>query len=216
MYNTFRKNSRAYAFLEKLKSDAQSLKRLYIPKLIVAIAKVDPESVEVFADRVEQFTPRLILNMVDDPRDVDKAQKIRRSCQEYLGVSLDPLGVIFRDTLQDKALASRLPIIVYKPQSVLAQSIYRIAEKLLASEARTFTGVGGGENDSFRLMEEEAEEDFQVKLALIEDLLGQGTFTMGELAEAIRSQQYEITQLKKENLLLKSKILEAHKQGYKL
>jgi flagellar biosynthesis protein FlhG len=211
MYNTFKKNSRAYAYLEKLKKDAASLQRLYLPKLIEVIEEIDGESVSLLKKRIEQFYPRLILNQVDDPKDIDKALKIRRSCQEYL-------GVVFNDNLQDKALAARLPVIAYKPNSLIAQSIYRIAEKILVSQTRKFDGTPGGqsEGENYRQLEEEAEEDYLAKMSYLEDLVGSGTLTMGELAEAFKSQQYEITQLRKENLLLKSKILKAHEQGFKV
>ncbi|GMO51318.1 MAG: P-loop NTPase [Treponemataceae bacterium] len=217
MYNTFKKTSRAYAYLEKLRSDAKSLQRLYFPKLIEVIEGVDGESVEFLKNRMAQFYPRLILNQVDDPKDIDKALKIRRSCQEYLGIDLEYLGVVFTDNLQDKALASRLPVIVYKPGSLIAQSIYRIAEKILDSETREFgESAAADENENYRQIEEEAEEVYLSKMSYLEDLVGSGTLTMGELAEAFKSQQYEITQLRKENLLLKSKILQAREQGFKV
>jgi len=212
MYNTFKKNSKAYAYLEQLKSDAASLQRLYIPKLIENIEKIDFASAELFKRRMNQFKPRLILNMIDDPRDADKSLKIRRSCNEYLGLDLDHLGIIYKDTLQDKALASRLPIIIYKPQSLLAQSVYRIAEKIMNSETLTFDGLG----DSFDLAEAEAADDFEAKMSYVEDLLGSGALTTSDLAETIKVQQYEITQLRKENQLLKSKIVKACSQGFRL
>jgi flagellar biosynthesis protein FlhG len=216
MYNTFKKNSRAYAYLEKLKTDAQSLQRLYIPKLIEVIGEIDEVSIELLKKRISQFAPRLILNLVDEPKDIEKALKIRRSCQEYLGIDLEYLGVVARDNLQDKALAARLPVLVYKPQSLIAQSIYRIAEKIVNSETRKFTGGAVNENNNYRQIEEEAEEDFQNKMSYLEDLVGSGALTMGEISEAFKSQQYEITLLRKENLLLKSKILKAHEQGFRL
>lgn len=209
MYNTFKKNSKAYAYLEHLKTDAASLQKLYIPKLVENIATIDPNSAALFKHRMSQFKPRLVLNMIDDPRDADKSLKIRRSCNEYLGLDLDHLGVIYRDTLQDKALASRLPIIIYKPQSLLAQSVYRIAEKIISSETLSF-------DNSFELAESEAAEDFEAKMSYVEDLLGSGALTTGDLAETIKSQQYEITQLRKENQLLKSKIVKAYSQGFRL
>lgn len=213
MYNTFKKNSKAYAYLEQLKTDAASLQRLYIPKLVENIAMIDPASAALFKHRMEQFKPRLVLNMVDDPKDAEKSLKIRRSCNEYLGLDLEHLGVIYRDTLQDKALASRLPIIIYKPQSLLAQSVYRIAEKIITSETLKFDNTV---EDTFELAGSEAEEDFEQKMSYVEDLLGSGVLTTGDLAETIRSQQYEITQLRKENQLLKSKIVKAYSQGFKL
>lgn len=214
MYNSFKKNSKAYAYLEKLKNDAASMQRLYIPKLIDAIAEVDPENAELFRRRMRQFRPRLILNMLDSPKDAEKALKIRRSCKEYLGVELEHLGVIYRDVLQDIALASRLPIIVYKPQSVLAQAIYRIADKVRNSETLSFDQYLAASSDSFSNAEEDAAQDFEAKMTYIEDLVGTGTLTIEDVADVIKAQQYEITQLKKENALLKHKILKAHSQGF--
>ena len=212
MYNSFKKNSKAYAFLEDLKKDTKSLQRLYIPKLAEAIEKIDPTSAAVFKHRMKQFKPRLIMNMIDDPKDADKAQKIRRSCSEYLGLELEHLGVIYKDAMQDIALASRLPITVYKPQAMISQSVFRIADKILQSETLTFDK----DFDSFRNAETEAAEDFESKLSYIEDLLGTGALTMNDLAETIKSQQYEITQLRKENNLYKSKLLKAVQQGFKI
>ena len=216
MYNTFKRNSRAYAYLEKLKTDAQSLQRLYIPKLIEVIGEADSVSIDLLKQRIAQFAPRLILNQVDEPKDIDKALKIRRSCQEYLGIDMEYLGVVYRDNLQDKALAARLPVIIYKPQSLIAQSIYRIAEKIVYSETKQFSGGALTESDNYRQIEEEAEEGFLNKMSYLEDLVGSGTLTMGEISEAFKAQQYEITHLRKENLLLKSKILKAHEQGFKV
>ena len=53
-------------------------------------------------------------------------------------------------------------------------------------------------------------------MSYVEDLLGSGALTTSDLAEIIKSQQFELTQLKKENQLLKSKILKAAAQGFKL
>ena len=212
MYNTFKKNSKAYNYLEQLKSDATSLQRLYIPKLVENIAAIDPQSAALFKHRMNQFRPRLVLNMIDEPRDADKSMKIRRSCNEYLGLELEHLGIIYRDSLQDKALESRLPIIVYKPQSLLAQSIYRIADKIIASQTLTFDNAV----DSFEQAEAEAAEDLETKMSYVEDLLGSGALTTADLAEIIKSQQYDLTQLRKENQLLKSKLLKAAAQGFRL
>ncbi|HOQ93462.1 MAG TPA: P-loop NTPase [Treponemataceae bacterium] len=214
MYNSFKKNSKAYKFLESLKSDAHSLQRIYIPKLIDTLMQVDPQSTEVFRRRIARFKPRLILNMIDDPKDADKAQKIRRSCTEYLGLELEHLGIIYRDSLQDIALASRLPIVIYKPNAMLSQAIFRISEKIAFSETIRFDSDGN--YDSFQYAESEAQEDFENKMTYIEELLGTGALTMNELAETIKTQQYEISQLKKENALLKTKIVKALSQGFTL
>lgn len=215
MYNSFKKNSKAYQYLEQLKNDASSLQRLYIPKLTETIIRLDPKSAEVFIKRIQKFKPRLVMNMIENPKDADRAMKIRRSCTEYLGLTMDYLGVVYRDPMQDVALSSRLPITVYKPQSILSQSIYRIADKIMQSEDLNFDDAGLPA-DSFDLVGTEAEEDYEAKMSYVEDLIGSGALTTAELADTIKAQQYEITQLRKENVLLKSKIVKAHAQGFRL
>ncbi len=214
MYNSFKRNSAAYKYLEQLKTDTNTLQKLYIPKLTEAIRRIDPVSATTFEHRMSQFHPRLIMNMIDDPKDAEKAYRIRRSCQEYLGLDLEHLGVLYKDPMQDIALASRLPVTVYKPQSVLSQAIYRIAEKIIQSETIQFDNELA--DDSFAAADTEAEQDYSTKMTYVEDLLGSGALTTGELADTIRAQQYDITQLKNENTLLKTKLLKAIQQGYRV
>lgn len=219
MYNTFKKGSAGYKYLESLKKDSLSLQRLYIPKLVEILEKEDPEGTSLFKKRIDEFRPRLVMNMIDDPKDADKAQRIRRSCQQYLGLDLDHLGVIYRDTLQDKALSSRLPVVIYKPQSIIGQAIYRIAEKIMQSETLKFDDnydMTQASETSFEIAAEEANDDFGQKMAYIEELAGTGALTAGELAETLRQQQYELTRLRNENNLLKKKLLEASAKGFKV
>ena len=219
MYNTFKKGTHGYDYLKKLRSDSSSLQRLYIPKLVEELEKIDSENTALFIQRKNQFHPRLVMNCIDNPVDAEKAQKIRRSCSQYLGLNLEHLGVIYRDNLQDRALASRLPIIVYKPQAVISQAIFRIAERILESETVSFDEkyeISDDGSDSFQIASEEAMDDYSAKMAYIEELLGTGALTASELAETVKMQQMELTQLKRENTLLKSKLLKAAQQGFKV
>lgn len=219
MYTTYKKGSAGHEFLEKIRKNSEQLKRLYIPQLAQALEKIDPENTKLFKARTEQFCPRLILNMIEDPKDASSATRIRNSCKQYLGLEIDCLGLMFRDHLQEKALSSRLPVIVYKPKSVLSQAIYRIAEKVIAAEPRYFDKELSNlidTSESFEKLNDEASEDYALKLSGIDDLVGSGQLSTGELIEMLKTQNYEITQLKKENILLKSKIVKAASMGFKL
>lgn len=215
MYSSFSKNSKAYAYLEKLRKDTNSLQRLYVPKLMQAIAAIDPDSAAKFKERISLFRPRLIMNMIEDPKDAEKAQKIRRSCAEYLDIQLEHLGIMYRDSLQDKALSSRLPIVLYKPQSVLSQAVYRIADKILQSEEEETVLEGRSIEESFMEANMEAEVDFEARMSYVEDLLHCGALTPGDLVETVKTQQLEITQLRKENLFYKSMLAKAMQKGFK-
>ncbi|MGP1454625.1 MAG: AAA family ATPase [Treponema sp.] len=218
LYNAFKRKSPGFMYLEKLKSDSSSMQRMYIPRMIGELEKVDPKNTEIFLRDLQMLKPRLIMNMLDDPKDADKALKIRRSCQEYLNITLEHLGVIYRDTVQDTALASRLPVVVYKPRAMISQAIYRICDKILQSETLTFAGMHDYQSysdDSFHSAGMEAEADFRSKMGYVEDLIGSDALSMNDIAEIIKSQHYEISVLKKENLLLKYKIKKAIEKGYR-
>jgi flagellar biosynthesis protein FlhG len=159
------------------------------------------------------FHPRLIMNMIEDPKSAEVAQKIRRSCAEYLDLEIEHLGVVYRDTLQDTALASRLPIILYKNQSILSQAIYRIADKILQSEEDQLPLEGRSIEESFQEAEMEAEVDFEAKMEYVEDLLHCGALSMADLVETVKTQQLEINQLRKENLFLKSRLVKVLSSG---
>jgi flagellar biosynthesis protein FlhG len=215
MFNSFPRNSKARKHLDKLRVDGSGPQKLYIPRFLPEIQGIDKNSYNTFTTRLQRLRPRLIMNMVDEPKDADVAMKIRRSCEEYLDLKIEHLGIIYRDTVQDKALASRLPIILYKPQSMLSQAIYRIADKIMQSEDDTFLPNEKQIEESFQEAELEAEIDFETKIDYIGDLLHTGALSHSDLVETVKSQHIEITKLRKENNFIKLKLSQAFAQGYK-
>jgi flagellar biosynthesis protein FlhG len=159
----------------------------------------------------------MVMNLIDDPKDSVKAEKIKRSCEQYLGVDMEYLGVIYRDPMQDIALNSRLPIIRYKPESVISMAIYRMADRVIqkSSEDPDLMDIQTLD-ESYLNAEMEAEIDYDYKMQDLENLLHSGALTKGELIDTVKSQQYDLSVLKKENNLLKSKILAASRQGFKV
>jgi len=215
MYTIFIKGSPARAYLEKIRKDGSGPQKLYIPKILPEIKKIDRDSYDKFMEHILHFHPRLIMNLIDDPKDGDLAMKIRRSCEEYLDVRIEHLGVMYRDSVQDIALASRLPILLYKPHCVLSQAIYRIADKILESEDENLVLDDKVIDESFQEAGMEAEIDFEAKMEYVEDLLHSGALSMGDLVETVKSQQLEIAKLKKESNFLKLKLSNAMTKGFR-
>ena len=216
MLNSCSKGSVARTYLEKIRKDGAGHQKLYIPKILPYIKKSDTVSYNKFITRLESLHPRLIMNLIDDPQNADVAMKIRRSCEEYLDLKIEHLGVIYRDVIQDTALASRLPIALYKPQSILSQAIYRISEKILQSPEDNYSPDDRQIEESFQEAGQEAENDFDAKMEYIEDLLHSGAMNQGDLIETVKSQQLEISKLKKENNFIKMKLTKAMQKGFKV
>ena len=214
MFTSFAKGSPARAYLEKARKDGSGASKLYIPKMLPEIKKIDRVSHDNFMEHIARLHPRLIMNMIDDPKDADVAMKIRRSCEEYLDLKIEHLGVVYRDTVQDTALSSRLPILLYKPQSVLSQAIYRIADKILQGEEENYSPNDNDIEESFQEAGLEAEIDFGARMDYVEDLLHSGALSQGDMVETVKSQQLEIAKLKKENNFLKLKLSNAMAKGF--
>ncbi|MDC7218802.1 MAG: P-loop NTPase [Spirochaetales bacterium] len=209
------RDSPVYGYMEGLKKDGVSLQKIHVGKLLENIKKLDEGVYEEYMEKTSHMRPRLIMNMLEDPKDTNRANKLKISSRQYLGLEMEHLGVIYRDDLQNMALNSQLPIIVYKPQSVLSQALYRIADKILEMEQIPVEPLALGEGDmSFLEAAYEAEQDFENKRASLEELLHCGALTQGDLIETIKMQQFELTQLKKENRLIKHKLTQAIQAGY--
>ena len=215
LYGAFGQKSRAYERLEEIRRDGASLQKAYVPAILEDVRRLDPERWAIAVERMGRFRPQLLLNMLEDPKDAEKALKIRRSCKEYLSIDIEHLGVLYRDDMQDVALGSRIPIIRYKPQSVLSQGIYRTADKIMQNEGEEDTPLSLAELEGgFRTAELEAEADFGSKVAYVEELLSSGALTTGDLVETVRSQQFEMDKLRRENQFLKFKLAKAIRQGF--
>jgi flagellar biosynthesis protein FlhG len=215
MYNAFKRGSPAYDYLEQLRGDGTGLKMLYLPKMMEDIELRDPASYAKFALSMSRFQPRLIINMLESPNDAEVALKIRRSCEAYLGLKVEHLGVIYRDSLQEISLASRLPILIYKPQSMLSQAIYRIADKIMQMPENAAPFTLESVESSYEEAAVEAEIDFENKKEYVEELLHSGVLSQGDLIETVKTQQLELNKIRKENIFLKNKLAKALSQGFK-
>jgi flagellar biosynthesis protein FlhG len=215
--SSFNGKSAAKNYLDEVAADGDGLQRIYIPGLLEKLKSLDPAKYAGFMKKMEMFSPMLVMNMIDDPKDSVKAEKIKRSCEQYLGVDMEYLGVIYRDHLQDVALNSRLPIIRYKPESVISMAVYRIADRIIQKNTRDTSLLDiQSMDESYQNAEMEAELDFDYKQQDLEALLHSGALTKGDLIETVKSQQYEISVLKKENNLLKNTLMSASRQGFKI
>jgi flagellar biosynthesis protein FlhG len=217
LYSSFARKSPAMVYLEKLRKDGVSLQKVYLNTLVDKLRELDPEGTDDFEEKKKHFQPRLVMNLLDNPEDVQKADRLIISVRDYLGVNLEFLGVLYRDEFQKKALNSRLPVIKYKPGAVVSQGIQRIADKILEMKLEETLNISNLDMEySYQSAELEAESDFNDKIQSLEELLHSGALSQGDLIETIRMQQYEINKLKKENRFVKSKLLKAAEAGFKV
>jgi flagellar biosynthesis protein FlhG len=213
MYATVDQHTRAFAVLEELRKNRDGgLQRISVPRILARISREDPEGHALLSQALGRLRPRLVMNMVEDPAEAEKAEKLRASVRDYLGIEVAHLGIVFRDELQSVALGSRVPILKYKPGCVLSRALYRIAEKLISAPADEPDGapwMAGARGDVERpapTAEAEAQEDFKGMRRDLEDLLNSGALSMADLVESVRTQQIELATLRRENALLRARV----------
>jgi flagellar biosynthesis protein FlhG len=217
LYSLIKKESPVLSYLDELKKKGDGLQRIYLPQLLDNIKSLDKKVYTAYMKKAKHFHPRLILNLLENKKDTTTAERLRRSIKEYLGIEIEHLGIMYRDEMQDIALNSRLPLLVYKPHSILSQAIGRIADKLTqyVEDEEQLLDISSFE-ESFQVARLEAEIDFSEKLHYIEELMHSNSLSMGDLVDIIKSQHIELEKLKKENQLLKTKLAKAVREGYKL
>lgn len=196
--------------LQKLKENSVSMQTLHIQKLMQELENIDPVNFKKFARIYRAFCPRFIINLLDEPKDATKGERLRKNVKKYLGLELDFLGVIFRDETQSRALSSGLPITVYKPNSVMSQGVERVGKRVLAEEGTSVSRLLTPDQieASYKIALTDAESDYQNKVGSLEDLFKAGNISEGDILEILRNQQFELNQLRKENRFLKHKLHE--------
>jgi len=213
---SFKKNSLGYKHCEKIKKDSQKIQRINFLELKKELSIIDKDNYIIFNDYLESLNIGLVFNMIENPKDTIKAKHLKNTCKSYLDLDLNHLGVIYRDELQNIALNSKIPITIYKPNSILSQSIYRIAEKILTLEEDKGTDKKQKIVLSFDDIIEEAESDFNNRLDYVQDLIDNKALSISDLIEMLKNQQTELDYLKKQNLLYKDKLLKAVKNGFNI
>lgn len=212
---SFKKGSPGDAHLRRLQQNGVGLQRIYVQRLLADLSQIDPKGFAVAHADLAKFQPRLVLNLVQDPKDAERAHRLRRSCRQYLGVDIEHLGVIYRDPLQETALGARLPIVRYKPHSVLSEAVRRLATRLLQTEDDDPWEIEDLD-ETFDLADSSAGDDFEARVGYVQELLSSGTLSTGDLIETVTAQQLEIRELRNQNALYKNKLVRAAQQGFKV
>jgi flagellar biosynthesis protein FlhG len=105
--------------------------------------------------------------------------------------------------------------VLYKPSSLIAQAVYRIADKILSTDEEASVLEPHEIDQSFQEAGIEAEIDFENKTDYVEELLHTGALSQGDLIETVKSQQLELSKIRRENNFLKYKLSKAIAQGFK-
>lgn len=102
-----------------------------VPELLDRLTHVDRYYRDVIMDLLEQFSPRLIINMVDNPEDIRAANVVSTVSGKFSAVTPELLGTLEYDT-GIKASTHKLRPFSLDPENLRAtEQLSRIAERLV-------------------------------------------------------------------------------------
>jgi flagellar biosynthesis protein FlhG len=101
-------------------------------ELIAKVSERDPEAGANLARQLASFRPRLVVNQVRTPQDVEIGHAVVAAWRKYFGLEMDYLGHIEYDDDMWRAVRARRPLLVDRPDVSSAKAFARIADALIA------------------------------------------------------------------------------------
>jgi flagellar biosynthesis protein FlhG len=111
-------------------------------ELVASVSERDPDAGRNLARHLALFRPRLVVNQARTPQDADVGPAVIAAWRKYFGLEMDFLGTISYEDEVWRAVRSRRPLLVEKPDALAARSVAAIADALLALDLATRVGVG--------------------------------------------------------------------------
>jgi len=101
--------------------------------LIEALGDIKQESADIARTHMEQFFPRIILNMGKSSRDLALGGKLREIAKKNIGIGMEYIGYVAWDDLVSRSVFERVPTAAAYPASDFSRSLDLIGQRILSS-----------------------------------------------------------------------------------
>jgi len=109
--------------------------------LVASLAERDPEAGANLARHLASFRPRLVVNQARTEQDADIGRAVVAAWRKYFGLEMDYLGYIGYDDEMWRAVRSRRPLLIERPDAAAAKAFCSIADSLLALDTAEQPGI---------------------------------------------------------------------------
>lgn len=109
-----------YAGTETFKSDSAS------KELLQEISGMNSDAGAIMEKVLDEFQPRLILNMMRSPEDETHGLAVKVATEDLLNVDMEYLGGVHKDDTVQQALDKMMPFISYDPKCQAARDLSNI------------------------------------------------------------------------------------------
>lgn len=199
LQKAFASNKKMEAYLKKNIKRMLPGTNLTLAHLLHEIGMEEPETKEKALAYLEVLQPKVILNMMEEEDDFQMAENLSGLVKKDLLIDMECLGAILFDRNIDDSLHSRHPFLLEYQDSLTAQQIYRIGQKIAQSRNFPELPIDYTEyRDSFELSKIETQNDFELYNQIKESEGGNAggdAVDIDQLMEVIEIQQKKIQEL---------------------
>ncbi|MBF9016242.1 MULTISPECIES: P-loop NTPase [unclassified Oceanispirochaeta] len=199
LQKAFASNKNMEAYLKKNIKRMLPGTNLTLAHLLHEIGMEEPETRDKALAYLEVLQPKVILNMMEEEDDFQMAENLSALVKKDLLIDMECLGAILFDRNVDDSLHDRHPFLLEYQDSLTAQQIYRIGQKIAQSRNFPELPLDYTEyRDSFELGKIETQNDFEL-YRQIKDTEGGNSggdaVDVDQLMEVIEIQQQKIQEL---------------------
>lgn len=95
------------------------------------LGDIDPKSGKHAREQIENFYPRIVLNICRNKQVITLGSRLRQICRKNIGINMEYIGYIEYTEQVSDSIINRKPLILYSPNSQFGQSVNTIAGNLL-------------------------------------------------------------------------------------
>ncbi|MCK5199731.1 MAG: AAA family ATPase [Spirochaetales bacterium] len=95
------------------------------------LSDIDPKSGKHAREQIENFYPRIVLNICRNKQVITLGSRLRQICRKNIGINMEYIGYIEYTEQVSDSIINRKPLILYSPNSQFGRSLNNIAGNLL-------------------------------------------------------------------------------------
>ncbi|MBN1352346.1 P-loop NTPase [candidate division KSB1 bacterium] len=126
LYRTFKKRPDILTALSLDGIDNLSQLTLPVDDLVSKLNTIDKDAGAILETVLEEFKPKLILNMVVEPEDIKEGLALKAAAAELLSIDIEYLGYIEYDREIGKSVRELRPFILHNPKSKASKSLSKL------------------------------------------------------------------------------------------
>ncbi|OQY33358.1 MAG: hypothetical protein B6241_08015 [Spirochaetaceae bacterium 4572_59] len=198
LHKAFCKNKKMDNYLKKNIRRMLPGINLTLAHLLEEIGREEPHTMEKAFAFLEVLQPKMILNMVEEEEDFQMADNLGQLIAKDLLVNMDCMGTVLYDRDINESVHKRTPFLIEHQDSLTAQQIFRIGQKIVQSKHFPDLPLDLNEySNSYELAQIETENDFRIFKQMKNEIEqgNQPEYDIDQLMEIIEKQQKTIHEL---------------------